>query len=191
VAHAVTASAAYPAFLPALDETLNFSKGDIASSHRVCLTDGGVYDNLGLSPLWPDRKPEISLNVDRYDRIICCRAGYGLSIASPTHFWPSRMYASVDSLFERTQNAGLARLFDLWRGGKIRQILLPYLGQEDARLKFPPDELIRREDIVDYPTNFSSMSVEWIDRLVLRGEQITRALLQEHGWQTEPDATGP
>ena len=57
LAHAVTASAAYPLLLPALDERLRFIRRD-GSRHieRVSLTDGGVYDNLGLAPLWPDRE---------------------------------------------------------------------------------------------------------------------------------------
>ena len=60
----MTASAAYPTFLPALDEELPFDKRDGARrSERVVLTDGGVYDNLGLAPLWPDRDASISLNV--------------------------------------------------------------------------------------------------------------------------------
>jgi NTE family protein len=31
-----------------------------------------------------------------------------------------------------------------------------------------------------YPTNFSAMTRDWIDRLSLRGEQVTSALLKEH-----------
>ena len=79
LAHAVTASAAYPMFLPALDENVPFDRRDGSRRvERVTLTDGGVYDNLGLAPLWPDRDPTMSLNVTPVDTIICCRAGYGL-----------------------------------------------------------------------------------------------------------------
>jgi len=55
VAHAVAASAAYPLILPAFDETLTFNKDGALSNARVLLTDGGIYDNLGLGCLWPDR----------------------------------------------------------------------------------------------------------------------------------------
>ena len=37
-----------------------------------------------------------------------------------------------------------------------------------------------REDAHGYPTDFSTMSVDWIDRLSRRGEQLTRALIAEH-----------
>jgi hypothetical protein len=75
VAHAVAASAAYPLFLPAFDETLTFEKDGALKNSRVILTDGGIYDNLGLGCLWPDRSPDVSLNVVSVDTIICCSAG--------------------------------------------------------------------------------------------------------------------
>jgi NTE family protein len=48
VALAVAASAAYPLFLPALGRRLTFTKNGNDSAHDVLLTDGGVYDNLGV-----------------------------------------------------------------------------------------------------------------------------------------------
>jgi hypothetical protein len=37
-----------------------------------------------------------------------------------------------------------------------------------------------REEAYSYPTDFSSMSEEWIRRLSRRGEQLTKALVAEH-----------
>jgi hypothetical protein len=37
-----------------------------------------------------------------------------------------------------------------------------------------------REDTHGYPTDFSAISVDYIDRLSRRGEQLTRALIAEH-----------
>jgi NTE family protein len=52
LAYAVTASAAFPMFLPAFDEVLPFDRRDGSRRvERVSLTDGGVYDNLGLARL--------------------------------------------------------------------------------------------------------------------------------------------
>jgi NTE family protein len=70
VAHAVAASAAYPLFLPALDDTLTFEKDGALTNSRVILTDGGIYDNLDLGCLWPDRSPDVSLNVVPIDTIL-------------------------------------------------------------------------------------------------------------------------
>ena len=181
LAHAVTASAAYPMFLPAIDERLPFDRRDGSRRlERVCLTDGGVYDNLGLAPLWPDREPLISLNVEALDTIICCRAGYGLRHDPPTQFMIARLKSAFASIHDRAQNAAAKRLFDLKANGKLAAVVMPYLGQDDSRLKFRPRDLVTREDAYAYPTDFSAMSADWIDRLSRRGEQLTRALLAEH-----------
>ena len=88
---------------------------------RVTLTDGGVYDNLGLSPLWPDRDPSISLNVDPVDTIICCRAGYGLRHDPPSHFFLSRLKSVFACIHDRSQNGAVKRLFELKAAGKIKR----------------------------------------------------------------------
>lgn len=180
IAHAVTASASCPVALPALDELMTFEKDGAFATCRVTLTDGGVYDNLGLAPLWPDRDPQISLDVGSFDCIIACRAGYGLQVSDPAAFMPSRMIAAFESVYARAQNLATARLFDLKRAGRIKRILLPYLGQDDSRLAVPPDDLVTRASVAGYPTDFSAMPEEWIDRLSRRGEQLVHALLAEH-----------
>jgi NTE family protein len=180
IAHAVAASASYPVALPALDERMTFSKDGSSTRRRVTLTDGGVYDNLGLAPFWPDRDPAMSLDAGPFDRIIACRAGYGLDVADPAAFMPSRLVAAFESVHARAQNLGMARLFDLKRAGRIGEVLLPYLGQDDRRLAYPPADLVTREDVDGYPTDFAAMPDEWSDRLSRRGEQLVRALLDEH-----------
>lgn len=181
LAQAVTASAAYPIALPALDEKLAFDKKDGSRRvERVTLTDGGVYDNLGLAPLWPDRHPDVSLNVTDIDSIICCRAGYGLRFDPPSQSFFSRFSSAFTCVHNRAQNAATKRLYDLLGSGHLKNILVPYLGQSDSRLEYPPENLVTREDTHDYPTNFSAMPDEWIEKLSLRGEQLTKALIREH-----------
>ena len=185
--HAVTASAAYPLFLPALDDVLPFNKEDGSRrEERVTLTDGGVYDNLGLAPLWPDRDPDISLNVNHIDTIICCRAGYGLRFDPPSQSFIARLKSTFSCVHDRAQNAAMKRLFDLQEAGKLKRILIPYLGQNDKRLRFPPDDLVTREEAYAYPTDFSAMPDEWIEKLSRRGDQLTRALVAEH-WPEAAD----
>ena len=143
LAHAVTASAAFPAFLPALDEVLPFNKADgTRREERVTLTDGGVYDNLGLAPLWPNRDPKISLNVTDIDTIICCKAGYGLRFDQPTQFLPARIKSVFYCVHDRAQNAATQRLFDHLRHGALKGVLMPSLGQADSRLRYPPDDFV-------------------------------------------------
>ncbi len=188
LAHAVTASAAYPLLLPALDEVLPFNKNDgTRREERVTLTDGGVYDNLGLAPFWPDRDPRISLNVTKTDSIICCRAGYGLRFDPPSQFLLARLTSAFACIHDRAQNAAMKRLFDLTEAGRLKGIFLPYLGQNDSRLKHPPGDLVTREEAYAYPTDFSAMPDEWIDKLSHRGEQLTKALIAEHHPEMLPD----
>ncbi|MBL4874784.1 MAG: patatin-like phospholipase family protein, partial [Rhodobacteraceae bacterium] len=187
LAKAVAASAAYPLFLPAMDETFAFNKSDGSErSDRVTLTDGGVYDNLGLSHLWPDRDSRISVRMPKPDTIIACRAGYGLRFGRPSIFLPSRMATSFYTTLDRAQNASIRRLFDLKSAGHLKSVLLPYLGQSDQRLAVIPAGFVRREEVDAYPTNFNAMPAEWIERLSKRGEQVTLAILREH----RPDLLG-
>jgi NTE family protein len=180
VAHAVAASAAYPLFLPAFDETLTFEKDGALRKSRVLLTDGGVYDNLGLGCLWPDRSPDVSLNVVPVDTIICCSAGYGLRQDPPSQFVFARMLSVFTTTFDRAQNAAIHRLNDARRTGQIKSFVFPYLGQQDRELPNPPADLVRREESHAYPTDFDAMADEWIDRLSLRGEQLTLCLVRAY-----------
>lgn len=181
LARAVAASAAYPLLLPALDEVMTFEKRDGShADERVTLTDGGVYDNLGLAPLWPDRDPSVSLAVEKVDTIIACRAGYGLRRIPPSIFLISRLKASFAAVHDRAQNAAMKRLFDLKEAGRLRSFVLPYLDQADERLQYAPPDLVRRGEVSDYPTDFSAMPEDRIDRLSKRGEQLTLAVIREH-----------
>jgi NTE family protein len=181
LAHAVTASAAYPMFLPAIDEVVPFDRRDGSRRlERISLSDGGVYDNLGLAPLWPDREPSISLNVENLDTIICCRAGYGLRHDPPNQFMVARLKSAFASIHDRAQNAATKRLFDLKGQGRLAAVVMPYLGQDDSRLKFRPSDLVTREEAYGYPTDLSAMTPAWIERLSRSGEQLTKALITEY-----------
>jgi NTE family protein len=195
VAHAVAASAAYPLFLPAFDETLTFEKDGKLINSRVILTDGGIYDNLGLGCLWPDRSRDVSFNVIPVDTIVCCSAGYGLRKDPPSQFIFARMLSVFSAVFDRAQNASIQRLHEAKRSGRIKSFILPYLGQLDRELPNPPAKLVRREEAHAYPTDFNAMPEEWIDRLSQRGEQLTlclaRAYISDLICQEQPVETGP
>lgn len=79
VADAVAASAAFPLLLPAVEREYTFQRQptDAPERHAVLLTDGGIYDNLGLSVLQPDRSSTHTPHVYDVDYIIACDAGRG------------------------------------------------------------------------------------------------------------------
>ena len=180
IAQAVAASAAYPLFLPALDEIVTCRKTDGSlRNERVTLTDGGVYDNLGLGPFWPDRDRAVSIAVEPVDFIVACRAGYGRRMGEPSLFAVSRMKAVFGCIFDRAQNLGTKRLFDL-KGNGLKGFILPYLDQDDKNLTCAPADLVRRTAVADYPTDFFAMPVDWIEKLSKRGEQLTLAVMRQH-----------
>jgi NTE family protein len=60
---------------------------------------------------------------------------------------------------------------------------MPYLGQQDRELKGAPADLVTRDQVAGYPTNFAAMSQSNLDLLARRGEQLTRWLLER--WTPE------
>jgi NTE family protein len=83
----------------------------------------------------------------------------------------------IKSTTSRTrQSASIHRLHEAQRSGRIKHFIFPYLGQLDRTLPNPPCDLVRREEAHAYPTDFNAMSTDWIDRLSLRGEQLTTCL---------------
>lgn len=178
---AVAASAAYPIFLPALDRTWTFMKEGGLSEHRVLLTDGGVYDNLGVQVLEPGRNTAVSLHSFPCEYIVACNAGQGQEAGDgiPLGFY-RRAKRSFEVVHRRVQDSTMNRLHHLKEDGRIKGFVLPYLGQIDERLPWKPSPLVSRADVIAYPTNFAAMTVDWIDRLSNRGEQLTRCLLSQY-----------
>jgi len=179
VADAVASSAAYPLALPALDRVYNFeSRSGERKTERVLLTDGGVYENLGVSPLEPGRHPSIASNAYAPDYIVACDAGSGLLDAdSFATRWPARMKRTFLATFRKVQDATRNRLHALAESGDISGFVLAYLGQQDRSLPWKPPALPSREAVYLYPTDFSPMDQNNIDRLALRGELLTRFLI--------------
>lgn len=178
VGFAVAASAAFPLLLPPLDRTWSFSKHGKETKHRVALTDGGVYDNSGFQVLEPGRDPRHSLHSFPCDYIIGCNAGQGQDSGAglPLGFLP-RTSKSFGVVHRRVQDILIHHIHHLRESGVIKGFALPYLGQQDAALPWKPSDLVPREEVVNYPTNFSPMTDEWINKLSGRGESLTRVLV--------------
>ena len=183
VADAVAMSAAYPLLLPANDVTYLFEKKNSElSKDRVIITDGGVFDNLGVSCMEPGRSDKFSYNTYQPSRIICSSAGPGIfSDHVKPFWWPSRMTRSFESVFRKVGDASFEKLHQFTESGKLDGFILVYLGLQDDQLPWQPPDLIPRQATNNYPTDFFSMSPDDIENLARRGEQLTR-LLVEHYW---------
>jgi predicted acylesterase/phospholipase RssA/predicted ThiF/HesA family dinucleotide-utilizing enzyme/proteasome lid subunit RPN8/RPN11 len=178
VARAVAASAAFPLLLPALDCSFDFKKKEKVQRQSVLLTDGGVYDNLGVSCLEPGRSSEYSTHTYDLDYIVCCNAGNGpfSGEAQPTSFLSRTRQVSA-AIMRKTQDAAMQRMHHFAASGRIKGFVLAYLGQDDRKLPYTVPDLVARDTVHGYPTDFKAMTPESIDRISLRGEQLTRALL--------------
>ena len=180
VADAVAASAAYPLVLPALKRKYHFVKNDQSmGSTRVLLADGGIYENLGVSPMLRGRQSSISTNVFTPDFIVCCDAGTGAFENYPSS-WMGGVRRSVATVFKKTQDAMRNRLHMTAREQQNSRFVLCYLGQQDEALPWVPGGLPTRQEVNQYKTNFASLKLEDIQRLTLRGELLMRHLCAYH-----------
>jgi NTE family protein len=115
------------------------------------------------------------------DFIIACDAGTGIpSGARRPYFMGTRMLATTMTIHRRTQTLMQNLLHRMAASGEIDGFLLPYLGMQDERLPVRPTDLVTREEVADYPTDFSPMTALDIEKLSQRGEQLTRCLLDAY-----------
>ena len=176
VADAVAASAAYPLLLPALKRKYHFTKNEQSvGSTRVLLADGGIYENLGVSPMLPGRESSISTNVFTPDYIVCCDAGTGTLEDYPPS-WMGGVRRSIATVFKKTQDAMRNRLHTIALDQQISGFVLCFLGQHDESLPWVPGGLPTRQEVNHFKTDFASLKHEDINRLTLRGELLMRYL---------------
>lgn len=181
LALAVAASAAYPVLLPSIDRTWIFEKNGGVCKARVALSDGGIHDNLGLQVLTPDHDQENVPHLKSCSHIIACDAGRAVPLIRQMPLgYLRRVARSFEIVHRRSQTAVLHHLFGLKRFGAINTFSLSYLGQKDDRILVSVPNLITRDEVVGYPTDFSAMSFEWLDKLALRGEQLTSINVQTY-----------
>ncbi|WP_081861692.1 patatin-like phospholipase family protein [Cellulomonas sp. HZM] len=177
VADAVAASAAYPVLLPALARTYEFRRPDGVTRRQLLMTDGGVYDNLGVSPLLPGRERAYSAHVYDLDYLVVADAGRGRANRRPARFLLGRLPQTFDVTYTKAQDAGRTRVHQAVLTGALTGSVHAYLGMPDGRLPIPIADLVPRERVHRYPTNFAPMSRGDLNAISIRGEQLTRALL--------------
>ena len=74
------------------------------------MTDGGVYNNVGLSPLHPGRFRASTGHVYDVDYLIVADAGRGRTARTAARFWLRRMKQSFEIVHTDAQDAARARL---------------------------------------------------------------------------------
>lgn len=181
VAEAVAASAAFPVLLPALCRGYEFlgRDGD-RRSERLTMTDGGVYDNLGLAPLLPGRSTKYSSHIFDLDYIVAVSAGRGRIERSAARFMAGRLTQSFDITHTKSQDSARSRIHVARESAEVKGFVHVYLGMRDERLPMPLADLVPRARVQNYPTNFAPMRAADLDAIAIRGEQLTRTLLNNY-----------
>ncbi|HEV2639025.1 MAG TPA: patatin-like phospholipase family protein [Actinocrinis sp.] len=182
VADAVAASAAFPLLLPAMERRYTFisRNGAPPAQHTLLLSDGGIYDNLGLTVLEPGRSTGHTSHVYDVDYIIACDAGRGKLPLAAGHFAGSRLRRSFDTVHRRAQDAARKKLHETAASGHLAGFVHAYLGTQDHCLPVPVPDLVPWSTVHDYPTNFRAMREPDLERITIRGEQLTRSLLAHY-----------
>ena len=179
VADAVAASAAFPLLLPAIERSYPFTRPGVPEPSRqvVLLTDGGIYDNLGLTVLEPGRSPHHTAHVYDIDYIVASDAGRGRLPLVAGHFAGTRLRRSFDTIHRRAQDAARGKLHDAAASGQLEGFVHAYLGMSDERVPIPVADLVPVTKIQKYPTDFKGMADTDMQLITTRGEQLTRMLI--------------
>ena len=181
LADAVTASAAHPLFLPPYYWTRTFERNGKAERQQVVVTDGGVFENLGVSVMEPGRDPNVSGISYSPDALIVSDAGIGqFSGADLPSTWSGRMFQSVSAIMRKVNDATKKRLHDYVRSGTLNRLVYVNLGQKDEHVPIKSSNWIDREAVIDYPTDFNSMPEDDVRRLSGRAEALTRSLVTRY-----------
>lgn len=182
VAEAVAASAAFPVLLPALHRTYKFRHRDGTVNEKpLVMTDGGVYDNLGLAPLLPGRSARFNQHVYDLDYIIAADAGRGRGRTGKAgRFMTGRVAKSFDITHTKSQDAARSRIHAAGQHAELKGFLHVYLGMRDDQLPVPLADLVPRERVHAHGTNFSAMTTDDLHAITVRGEQLTRTLINAY-----------
>lgn len=76
-----------------------------------------------------------------------------------TYFWwIDRVAQSFSAVDRKVQDATYQRLHKFVENGELEAFGMVYLGQQDNRLPWSQPDLVRREQVSDYPTDLAPMS---------------------------------
>lgn len=181
VAKAVAASAAFPILLPPLIENFEFVHRGQTRHATVSLTDGGVFDNLGVAVLEPGRAHD-AIFTHPVTHIISLNAGAGQFVGGENrhYWWIGRVAQSFGAVHRKSQDAVYQRLHKHAEVGDLEAFGMVYLGQQDDKLPWTPSDLVSRDQVREYPTDFAPMSAENLALLTKRGEQLTQIIIDRY-----------
>jgi NTE family protein len=191
LATAVAASSAFPPFLSPV--ILHLDEGDFEPGSggrlqrppfttRVVLTDGGVYDNLGLETAWK-----------RYRTILVSDAGGRLGPSErPRHVWPLHVLRVLSVIDSQVRSLRKRQTIDGFKGGLregaywgIRTDIRDY--ELESFLPCPHAETMR---LAAVRTRLSRVDEPTQERLINWGYAVCDAAMRKHVEPTAPPPPG-
>lgn len=188
----VAASSAFPPVLSPL--TLNFkvsdysagSTGDLTDERyktKVRLTDGGVYDNLGLETAWK-----------RYGTILVSDAGAGFAtVTDPKTDWVRHSIRVLMTIDNQVRNLRRRQLVESYKA-KIRSGSYWSIGHDLAEDFGTPDSLYcpfeQTEILAKTPTRLCRLDDVTQKRLINWGYAICDASVRKFTWKQLAPPTG-
>jgi hypothetical protein len=95
-------------------------------------------------------------------------------------FAHSRVAKSFEAVHRKSQDHVYSRLHRQVETGELDGFGMVYLGQQDHRLPYRPIDLVGRDEVRNYPTDFASISAKDLDLLTKRGEQLAHIILDRY-----------
>lgn len=192
LARAVAASSAFPPFLSPIDVRIDPgawipTPHTARPAHRkAILTDGGVYDNLGLETVWK-----------RYRTLFVSDGGAALTVQQhPSRRWPLQGYRAL-SIIQNQVGALRSRLLvssfrsanaQFGRNGSIFPI-----GADPSNEAFAPSlpcPVNRARELAGTPTALRRLSANYQERLINWGYAICDARIRRHYLPALPAPAG-
>lgn len=181
IARAVAASSAFPPVLSPLVMDLNpatFTPGSGVDlqrepyTTRVVLTDGGVYDNLGLETAWK-----------KYDTVLVSDGGGKMKPEEePKEDWARHAYRVLDLIDNQVRSLRKRQLIDSYRNGirkgsywGIRTDIANYKLR--TSLSCPVDRTL---ELANTPTRLKRLSDNHQERLINWGYAVCDAAVRAH-----------
>ncbi|HWG43361.1 MAG TPA: patatin-like phospholipase family protein [Gemmataceae bacterium] len=183
LAVAVGASSAFPPFLSPVHLDVSgqqFKPDSIADlqyppyTTKVVLSDGGVYDNLGLEPVFK-----------HFDTVLVSDGG--LKIApegEPASDWGRHAYRVLDLIDNQVRSLRKRLLIDAYRDHSrkgaywgIRTDILNYHLADAMNEQCPPDRTLQ---LATVPTRLEAMPEDLQERLINWGYAVCDAALRKH-----------
>jgi NTE family protein len=190
LATAVAASSAFPPFLSPVVLKLDESAYTPASGElqrppfttRPFLTDGGVYDNLGLQTIW-----------ERYETILISDGGGHLREQEhPKRLWPLHAYRVLGVIDNQVRSLRKRSAIDAFKDGSQKGTywgIWTDIGDYDLPSTLPcPHELTLQ--LAATPTRLARMGDALQERLVNWGYAVCDAALRKHVDPSLPAAGG-